>query len=275
MVATPVQVALGTLSIYAYLAMPAVSLGLVWAGWAYRATVPAGAWPLLLVVAAITALISPATYLFTGAATLLISAIGSAAAGAALRRRAERAERAARIARAAQARRARPAGGAAAAGGAGVRAGEPGGGAVDAVLRSVRRYGFLYLGGALLAHQFLVTLETPWVTAEVFELSAPTAVSTHDNHLDPGELRIQEDRVPVGYLLAADDQWLTVLNAQSRYVMHLPAGTVEKRYTCHQEGDQLGGHRPLLWALTDRDYNSPNIACGVVRQRLVAGRAGD
>lgn len=231
-VATPVQVSLGTLSIYAYLAMPAIALGTVWVFLKHRAGLPSAVWPGLLLVAAFTALISPAPYLVTGSAALMTSVLASRAAAAALRRHP-----------------CRP----------GLRGG---------VLRSVHRHAFLYLGGALLVQQLATTLETPWIAAEVFELSSPAVVSTHDDPADSQHLRIRRDAYPVGYPLAADDQWFTILDARTRYVVHIPAGDVLDRRTCHQEDDQLHGHRPLLWALTGRSYNSPNTACGVVRREL-------
>lgn len=235
MVATPVQVALGTLSIYAYLAMPTISLGIVWAFLKHRRGLPPGAWPGLLLVAALTALISPAPYLAIGVTVLVASGLAARVAAAALRRRpAPRPEGSDRR---------------------------------GAVLRSVHRHAFAYLGGALLVQQLATTLDTPWIAAEVFALSRPAVVATHDNAGDSQEVRIRSDQYPVGYLLAADDRWFTILDARTRYVVHIPTDTVRERRTCHQDGDQLRGHAPLLWAFGPR-YNSPNTSCRLVRLEL-------
>src|SRR5688572_26758770 len=64
--ATPVQVALGTVTIYAYYILPAIALGTVWFAVRYRARIQPVLWPLILIVAAVTALASPYRYLLQG-----------------------------------------------------------------------------------------------------------------------------------------------------------------------------------------------------------------
>jgi hypothetical protein len=105
---------------------------------------------------------------------------------------------------------------------------------------------------AVLVGFLLLTMERPWVPAEVLELRSAAIVSTRLG-------QIERDDRPVVYVLKSDS-WITALNADTRFVMHISSSNVLSRTICHHD-EQLSGSRPLLYYVLGRSYRSPNTAC--------------
>ncbi|MEV6298541.1 hypothetical protein AB0M02_03950 [Actinoplanes sp. NPDC051861] len=227
--ATPVQVALGTVTIYAYYVLPAVALGTVWFAVRYRNRIQPALWPLVAIVAVVTALASPYKYLLRGLAVVAL-ALGAEAVIRHFRRRWEHSADEQHIRR-------------------------------RKTLAGWQGLSVVYLGAAALAFQFLHSLDAPWVSAQAFLLSTPAVSYTQQMTVDRNQLRVVPESRFVGYPIAETDEWLTVLHADTRYIMRIPQSAVDTRLTCHNEDDQLAGDHPLLEALKGNAYNSPNLDC--------------
>jgi hypothetical protein len=233
--ATPWQVALGTVTIYAYYVLPAVALGTIWAAVLLRRRLPWAVWPVAVIVAVVTALASPLAYLVqalvVAAVALVIELL--------LRRLLAR------------------------------RDGWPDRGGRRRMLEGLRGLSVAYLGAAVLAYHFLATLQTPWVSAQAFKLDTAAVISTQPysqsqrRFVTPnGEyVEIEVADHFVGYPIAEEGDWLTILHADTRHLVRIPTSAVRSRLTCHSEDDQLSGDRPLLEALRGRAYHSPNMDC--------------
>ncbi|MDI6097730.1 hypothetical protein QLQ12_03830 [Actinoplanes sp. NEAU-A12] len=234
--ATPVQVALGTVTIYAYYVLPAIALGTLWFAVRFRARIQPALWPLILIVSTVTALASPFRYLLRGLAVVLAALCVELVIRHFRHRWRDSAD--------------------------------------ENLIRRYRKLtgwqglSVVYLGAAALAFQFMHSLDAPWVSAQAFLLNT-TAVPATQNLTD-GVNRLQvipESRF-VGYPIAESEEWLTVLHADTRYVMRIPQSAVDTRLTCHNENDQLAGDRPLLDALRGQTYSSPNLDCREVVRYL-------
>lgn len=223
--ATPVQVALGTVTIYAYYVLPAVALGTVWFAIRYRARIQPALWPLVIIVVLVTALASPFKYLVRGLAVVVL-ALGVELLIRRLRRRWE----------------------------------QP--------LAGWQGLSVVYLGAAALAFQFMHSLDAPWVSAQAFLLNQTAVPATQQMTVDANRLRVVPENRFVGYPIAETEEWVTVLHADTRYIMRIPQSSIDTRLTCHNEDDQLAGDRPLLEALQGNAYNSPNLDCRKVLQYL-------
>jgi hypothetical protein len=234
--ATPTQVALGTVTIYAYYVLPAVALGTVWFAVRFRARVPPALWPLIIIVAVVTALASPFRYLIQGLTVVL-----AAVCVELLLRRYRR-----RWAQSADERL--------------IRRG--------ATLAGWQGQSIAYLGAAALAFQFLHSLDAPWVSAQAFLLNTAAVPATQQMTAERNRLRVVPETRFVGYPIAETEEWVTVLHIDTRYVMRIPQSAIDTRLTCHNEDDQLTGDQPLLEALQGHRYNSPNIDCRKVLQYL-------
>ncbi|GIE79816.1 hypothetical protein Aph02nite_57660 [Actinoplanes philippinensis] len=238
--ATPVQVALGTVTIYAYFVLPAIALGTLWFGIRYRARLQPALWPLILIISTVTALASPYKYLLNGLAVVL-AALCVEFALARLRRRwsGSADERLSRR---------------------------------HHTLASWQGLSVVYLGAAALAFQFMHSLDAPWVSAQAFLLNGSAVTTTQNLQDGVNRLEVGTESRFVGYPIAETDEWLTVLHADTRYVMRIPQSAVDTRLTCHNEDDQLAGDQPLLEYLKGNTYSSPNLDCREVL-RYLAGRA--
>ena len=234
--ATPVQVALGTVTIYAYYVLPAIALGTLWFAVRFRARIQPALWPLILIVATVTALASPFKYLIRGLAVVLVALCVELVVRRLRHRWRDSADE-------------------------------------NLVRRSRKLTGWqglsvVYLGAAALAFQFMHSLDAPWVSAQAFLLNG-TAVPATQNLTDGvNRLQVVPESRFVGYPVAETEEWLTVLHADTRYVMRIPQSAVDTRLTCHNEDDQLAGDRPLLDALQGRTYSSPNLDCKEVVRYL-------
>jgi hypothetical protein len=224
LVATPSQVALGTVTIYAYYVLPAVALGTAWFAVMFRDRIRPAFWPLIAIVVILTALASPLTYLVRGVAVLL----------------------------------------------AGVWADLPGelGRRRRRILTGLRGLSIVYLGAGAMAGLFLFSLDVPWVSAQAFQVTDPAVVSTQNKQVRADELTIETANRFVGYPIDENEEWVTVLHADTRYIMRIPQSQVQFRLTCHNEADQLHGDRPLFEALQGNPYVSHNIDCRKVLNDL-------
>ncbi|GAA3338945.1 hypothetical protein GCM10020358_20880 [Amorphoplanes nipponensis] len=236
LVATPSQVALGTVTIYAYYVLPAVAIGTVWFAVLLRDRVRPSWWPLIGIVAGVAALASPLTYLIRGLAVLVV------ALWAEMVMRRYRRAWAARSGERYQRRR--------------------------RILASLRGQSIVYLGAGALAGLFLFSLDVPWVSAQTFQVTDPTVVSTQNKKERDNEISIETANRFVGYPIAENEEWVTVLHADTRYIMRIPQKQIQFRLTCHNEQDQLHGDRPLFEALRGHPYDSHNIDCRKVLDEL-------
>nr|BFE72640.1 hypothetical protein GCM10020092_059410 [Actinoplanes digitatis] len=132
----------------------------------------------------------------------------------------------------------------------------------------------LYLGAAALAFQFMHSLDAPWVSAQAFLLNTAAVPATQQMTVDRNQLRVVPERLFYGYPIAETEEWVTVLHAETRYVMRIPQSAIDTRLTCHNEDDQLTGDQPLLEALKGNQYNSPNLDCRKVLEYLATKAPG-
>ncbi|MGW4943898.1 hypothetical protein ACWEOZ_20195 [Actinoplanes sp. NPDC004185] len=236
LVATPSQVALGTVTIYAYYVLPAVAIGTVWFAVLFRDRVRPSLWPLIGIVAVVAALASPLTYLVRGLAVLIVALWIEMVI-----RRYRRVW--ARLDGDAGKRRRR-------------------------ILSSLQGLSIVYLGAGALAGLFLFSLDVPWVSAQTFQVTDPAVISTQDKTRNDNALDIETANRFIGYPITENEEWVTVLHADTRYIMRIPQSKIELRLTCHNEEDQLHGDRPLLEALRGNPYDSHNIDCRKVLNDL-------
>jgi hypothetical protein len=240
--ATPTQVALGTVTIYAYYILPAVALGTAWFAVRFRARVQPALWPLIAIVVVVTALASPYKYLIWALGVVLVAVFVELLIRRYRRRWARSTDQ--RLIRRRQS------------------------------LAGWQGQSVLYLGAAALAFQFLHSLDAPWVSAQAFLLNTAAVPATQQMTVDRNRLRVAPESLFFGYPIAETDEWVTVLHGETRYVMRIPQSAIDTRLTCHNEDDQLAGDQPLLEALKGNEYNSPNLDCRKVLQYLAAKAPG-
>lgn len=104
-----------------------------------------------------------------------------------------------------------------------------------------------------------ITLDRPWVPAEVLTLKSPAIIKTSKGV-------IERTDQPVVHVLATGD-WITALNADTRFIMKIPSADVIQRTICHHSR-QPPGIRPIFYEFTDRAYRSPNTSCDTLPTRL-------
>ncbi|MBO3736301.1 hypothetical protein [Actinoplanes flavus] len=240
--ATPVQVALGTVTIYAYYILPAIALGTIWFAIRYRARIQPALWPLILIVAAVTALASPYSYL-RRCLVVVLTALCVELVIRHLRHR---------WARSADERL--------------IKRGH--------TLTGWQGLSVVYLGAAALAFQFMNSLDAPWVSAQAFLINGTAVTSTQDLGDGVNDLQVRPESRFIGYPIAETEEWLTVLHADTRYVMRIPQSAVDTRLTCHNEFDQLAGDQPLVEKLKGHTYSSPNLDCRKVLEYLSRKQPG-
>lgn len=115
-----------------------------------------------------------------------------------------------------------------------------------------------YLSVVLVAFIFS-TLNRPWVPAEVLTLKSPAIIKTSKGV-------IERTDQPVVHVLSTGD-WITALNADTRFIMKIPSADVIQRTICHHS-QQPPGARPIFYQLTNRTYRSPNTSCDILPTRL-------
>lgn len=129
-----------------------------------------------------------------------------------------------------------------------------------------------YLGTVAMIWYFVGTVETPWVPAQLYVLTSPVDVSTQDKSVADRVLDVERVRALIGFPLTRDGENLTVLDAGTRRIVHIPATAIRAEPVCHSDEDQLIGQRPLLWQLLGTRYGSHNINCETMRELLVPPR---
>ena len=109
---------------------------------------------------------------------------------------------------------------------------------------------------ALLTAGFvLVTLDRPWLPAEVVTLKQPITVRTTGI-----KQHSEATSRPVVFIVSEQNNVTTMLVDEDRYLVSIPADNISARTICHLEG-QFGNGQPLLWVLLGRSYRSPNLGC--------------
>jgi hypothetical protein len=231
----PEQVVLGTLAVYVYPTMAMLAYGTPWFAYMWRRRIPKEGWLLVGAVILLTALMTPLEYHLVCLAILAVSLlIEVVVRGLPLPSR------------------------------PGLHA---------EVRRVVSGRSLAILGGFVLLLGFLVTLESPWASAEVFVVKSPVVSATHDFSTGSGGPvhLLASPRPFVGYVIDESLTGYKVLNAETRYIMLLEKSEVAARYTCHAAAEQLRGRQPLLDRLLGRPYLSPNSNCDVLVAALEKG----
>jgi hypothetical protein len=224
----PEQVVFGTLAVYVYPTMAILAYGTPWFAVVSRRKLPGAAWPLVVAVTVLTALMTPVEYHLASLTILTVSFLIEVVI-----RRLPAPHRA---------------------------------GALYQVRRLVSGYAFAYLGGLVLLVGFLATLQSPWASAEVFVVKEPVVSATHDlGGSSDGPVRLVSSAGPfTGYLIGESLTGYEVLNAETRYIMQVEKSQVAARYACHAKGEQLRGRQPLLDRLLGKPYLSPNSDCDLL-----------
>lgn len=223
----PEQVILGTLAVYVYPTMAILAYGTPWVAFTWRRSVPREAWPFVLAVTTLAAMMTPIEYHGVCLAVLAVSAVIELM----IRRLPTADDRS---------------------------------GPLTALQQALRGRTFVFLGGFLLLMGFVNTLDSPWASAEVFVVKEPVVSATQDlnDGADDGPVRWAASSQPfVGYVIDEGDGSFKVLNASTRYIMMLDEAQVVARYTCHSREAQLPGREPILNRLRGQHYQSPNSDC--------------
>ncbi|GLY95018.1 hypothetical protein Acsp02_22730 [Actinoplanes sp. NBRC 103695] len=288
--AAPLQVLLGTIAMYAYPVMPALALGVGWLGVSWwrdpdRSRFPVATWPIVVAIVAVTALLSPTEFFVTG--VTLVAVCVRLELGLRPSRRHTVKARWLLLAFAA--------------GGLVylrlpvprdlwepclvlVVATVAADAAVNALVRArklarfagrarwLRGRTFLVLGTVAATAYLVHTIEVPWMPAQIYAVSYPAEISTQDKTIEPRLLSVVRVGVLEGYLLAKDENELTVLEADTRRIVRLPYDSVVTQPACHRDRDQLPGKAPILMTLRGITYNSHNITCETLRESLLPPR---
>jgi uncharacterized protein YggT (Ycf19 family) len=230
----PEQVILGTLAIYVYPTMAVLAYGTPYVAVLWRRSLPREAWPPVLAVTAVAALMTPLEFHLISLAVLAVSILIEVLI-----------------------RRFQPAHWA---------------GPYAALRRSMCGRVFAFLGALVLLAGFLDTVGSPWASAEVFVVTRPVVVATQDLASGSGgPVHVASSARPfVGYVIDESLTSYTVLNASTRYIMVMEKSQVADRYTCHSSQEQLRGRQPLLNRLLGRPYLSPNADCTELASSLAA-----
>jgi hypothetical protein len=96
-----------------------------------------------------------------------------------------------------------------------------------------------------------VTIQRPWLPAEVLTLSKPITVdpATHETAT-----------TPVAYVIADGGGLTTLLIDSDRYLAMVPTADIQRRRICHLN-DQLGNGQTLFDLIMGQPYTSPNLSC--------------
>jgi hypothetical protein len=135
---------------------------------------------------------------------------------------------------------------------------------------------FAVLGGAYLLWVIAYHIQAPWTDAEVFvfntdvvvEVKQKTVSGTRGKKVQVADLRTR--RAAIGYLISDQDGWITILNARTRFVMHIPAGVITQRNICHEKA-QLISRKPVYYGFWS-DINSPNKDCESILDLVSQGQ---
>jgi hypothetical protein len=109
----------------------------------------------------------------------------------------------------------------------------------------------MILGAVIVAGAVLVTVDKPWLPAEVVDLRKPVFVNPQKH--------TQASR-PVVFVISEQDGWVTMLVNYDRYLLRVPSTDVVRRRVCHLNW-QLGNGRTLYQWLTEQPYHAAGLAC--------------
>jgi hypothetical protein len=100
----------------------------------------------------------------------------------------------------------------------------------------------------------ILTLETPWVPAEVVSLRHPIFVGLSSKH------RVIMSQHLVAFIVSDDNGWTAMLVNGNRYLAWVRDSDITSRKICHLAG-QLGSGQAIYLVLRGQSYTSPNIGC--------------
>ena len=111
-----------------------------------------------------------------------------------------------------------------------------------------------YAAVAALAISLILTLETPWVPAEVVSLKHPIFVGLSSKH------KVMMSQYPVAFVVSDENGWTAMLVNRDRYLAWVRDSDIASRRICHL-ADQLGSGQVIYLILRNQRYTSPNVGC--------------
>jgi len=109
----------------------------------------------------------------------------------------------------------------------------------------------MILGAIIVAATVLLTVDRPWLPAEVVDLSKPVIVNPR---------KATTSSRPVVFVVSEQNDWVTMLVNYDRYLLRVPSADVMRRRVCHLNW-QLGNGRTLYQWLTGQPYYAAGLAC--------------
>ena len=113
-----------------------------------------------------------------------------------------------------------------------------------------------YAAVVALVISLLLTLETPWLPAEVVSLKHPIFVGLSSTH----KRMMSHD--PVAFVVSDENGWTAILVNGDRYLAWVRDSDINSRTICHL-ASQLGSGRTVYLVLRGQPYISPNIGCPI------------
>ena len=120
-----------------------------------------------------------------------------------------------------------------------------------------------YAGIVALFISIILTLETPWVPAEVVSLEHPIVV-------DLASKPKVTSQYPVAFILSDENGWTAMLINGDRYLAWVRDSDITGRTICHLAG-QLGSGQVVYLVLRRQPYTSPNVDCDGLSRSLTKG----
>ena len=109
----------------------------------------------------------------------------------------------------------------------------------------------MMVGTAVVAITVLLTIDRPWLPAEVVELQHKVVVNPRKD---------TKSSRPVVFVVSEQNDWITMLVDYDRYLVRVPSTDVVKRTVCHLNW-QLGNGQTLYQWLTGQPYYAAGLAC--------------
>jgi hypothetical protein len=113
-----------------------------------------------------------------------------------------------------------------------------------------------YAAVVALVISLILTLETPWVPAEVVSLKHPIFVGLSSKH------KVMMSQYPVAFIVSDDNGWTAMLVNENRYLTWVRDSDITSRKICHLAG-QLGSGQVVYLVLRGQPYTSPNVGCPI------------
>ena len=117
-----------------------------------------------------------------------------------------------------------------------------------------------YTGVAALFISIILTLETPWVPAEVVSLKHPIFVDL------ASKPRVMS-QYPVAFVVSDENGWTAMLVNGDRYLAWVRDSDIAGRTICHLTG-QLRSYQVIYLVLRNQPYTSPNVDCDGLSRSL-------